>query len=106
MPDNPASPVGSVEDPELPELAPVFPLLDPVFPPGPVFSVPGFAFSGFVVSAPMPVFLPPLFPIVPLSALPGSPASPPGLPPGAGVLWATSMESGITSPGAVLAADA
>ena len=34
MPDNPASPVGSVEDPELPELAPVFPLLDPVFPPG------------------------------------------------------------------------
>ena len=103
-----------MEDPGLPELVPVFPLLDPVFPPGPVsIPFPGFAFSGNVPSGPVSGLVLPLLPLKPLSslleptsALPGSPIDPPPFPPGAAVLCAMSMESVIKSAGAVLAADA
>jgi hypothetical protein len=82
-----------------PELVPVLPLSDPVFPPDPVsFSIPGLVWPG------VPCFLCSFG--VPLSALPVSPAAPPPLPPGEGGLCATSMEAEIGLPGALLAADA
>ena len=92
-------------DPGLPELVPVFPLSDLVFPSFPAsFSVLGLAFPD-VFAPGVPCSLSSFG--VPLSALPASPAVPPPLPPGATVsLSARSMESGITSPGALLAADA
>ena len=109
IPDDPLPPVGPEEEPGLPELVPVLPLLDPMFPPGAVsIPIPGLAFSGNVPAVPLlgsvlPLVIPaPVFP----PPIPIPPADPLPVPPGAAVPCATSMESGIKSPGAVLAADA
>ena len=107
IPDDPLPPVGPVEDPGLPELVPGFPVLDPVFPPGPVsIPIPGLAFSGNVPPAPLPGSVLPLGIPAPVFPLPIPPNDPLPVPPGAAVSWATTMESEFRSPDAVLAADA
>ena len=109
IPGDPLPPVGPVEDPGLPELVPVLPLLDPVVPPGPVsIPIPGLAFSGNVPPVPLPGSVLPLVipaPVFPLP-IPIPPADPLPVPPGAAVLCATSMEPEMRSPDAVFAADA
>ena len=109
IPDDPLPPVGPEEEPGLPELVPVLPLFDPVVPPAPVsIPIPGLAFSGNVPAGPLlgsvlPLVVPaPVFPL----PIPIPPADPLPVPPGVAVPCATSMESEIRSPGAVLAADA